>query len=68
MLFEYRDILEAYSTFDVGRRSCVARRRARRARCATTRPASEDMKRWGVLTIGTGLGNARVTNRGNGKN
>jgi len=26
------------------------------------------MKRWGVLTIGTGLGNARVTNRGNGKN
>jgi hypothetical protein len=23
----------------------------------------QDMKRWGVLTIGTGLGNARFTNR-----
>lgn len=27
----------------------------------------QDVKRWGVLTIGTGLGNARFTNRGNGK-
>jgi hypothetical protein len=27
----------------------------------------QDVKRWGVLTIGTGLGNARFTNR-NGKN
>jgi hypothetical protein len=28
-----------------------------------------DVKHWGVLTIGTGLGNARFTNRasGNGK-
>jgi hypothetical protein len=26
----------------------------------------KDIKRWGVLTIGTGLGNARFTNR-NGK-
>jgi hypothetical protein len=26
----------------------------------------QDVKRWGVLTIGTGLGNARFTNR-NGK-
>jgi hypothetical protein len=30
----------------------------------------QDVERWGVLTIGTGLGNARFTNRsgkGNGK-
>jgi hypothetical protein len=26
-------------------------------------PFMQDMKRWGVLTIGTGLGNARFTNR-----
>jgi hypothetical protein len=26
-----------------------------------------DVKHWGVLTIGTGLGNARFTNRKNGK-
>jgi hypothetical protein len=26
----------------------------------------QDMKRWGVLTIGTGVGNTRSTNR-NGK-
>ena len=27
----------------------------------------QDVKRWGALTIGTGLGNARFTNRaGNG--
>src|SRR6202012_2555369 len=30
-------------------------------------PFMQDLKRWGVLTIGTGLGNARFTNR-NGKN
>jgi ROK family protein len=30
-------------------------------------PFMQDVKRWGVLTIGTGLGNARFTNR-NGKN
>ncbi len=30
-------------------------------------PFMRDAKRWGVLTIGTGLGNARFTNR-NGKN
>lgn len=30
-------------------------------------PFMHDVKRWGVLTIGTGLGNARFTNR-NGKN
>ncbi|UPK31431.1 ROK family protein [Bradyrhizobium sp. 195] len=29
-------------------------------------PSMQDVKRWGVLTIGTGLGNARFTNR-NGK-
>jgi len=29
-------------------------------------PFMQDVKRWGVLTIGTGLGNARYTNR-NGK-
>ena len=29
-------------------------------------PFTQDVKRWGVLTIGTGLGNARFTNR-NGK-
>jgi hypothetical protein len=29
-------------------------------------PLMKDVKRWGVLTIGTGLGNARFTNR-NGK-
>ncbi|OCK56535.1 ROK family protein [Bradyrhizobium sp. LMTR 3] len=29
-------------------------------------PLMQDVKRWGVLTIGTGLGNARFTNR-NGK-
>ena len=30
-------------------------------------PYMQDVKRWGVLTIGTGLGNARYTNRnGNG--
>jgi ROK family len=29
-------------------------------------PFMQDLKRWGVLTIGTGLGNARFTNR-NGK-
>jgi predicted NBD/HSP70 family sugar kinase len=29
-------------------------------------PFMQDVKRWGVLTIGTGLGNARFTNR-NGK-
>jgi hypothetical protein len=28
----------------------------------------QDIKRWGVLTIGTGLGNVRFTNRSNGKN
>jgi predicted NBD/HSP70 family sugar kinase len=27
-------------------------------------PFMQDVKRWGVLTIGTGLGNARFTNRG----
>jgi hypothetical protein len=26
-------------------------------------PFMQDVKRWGVLTIGTGLGNARFTNR-----
>jgi len=26
-------------------------------------PHMQDVKRWGVLTIGTGLGNARFTNR-----
>jgi predicted NBD/HSP70 family sugar kinase len=35
-------------------------------------PFMQDVKHWGVLTIGTGLGNARFTNRkkdnGNGKN
>jgi len=30
-------------------------------------PYMQDVKRWGVLTIGTGLGNARFTNRQNGK-
>jgi predicted NBD/HSP70 family sugar kinase len=30
-------------------------------------PAMRDVKRWGVLTIGTGLGNARFTNRHSGK-
>jgi len=26
-------------------------------------PYMQDVERWGVLTIGTGLGNARFTNR-----
>jgi hypothetical protein len=26
-------------------------------------PFMDDVKRWGALTIGTGLGNARFTNR-----
>lgn len=26
-------------------------------------PVMRDVKRWGILTIGTGLGNARFTNR-----
>jgi hypothetical protein len=26
-------------------------------------PYNKDVDRWGVLTIGTGLGNARFTNR-----
>ena len=30
-------------------------------------PFMQDFKRWGVLTIGTGLGNARFTNRDKGK-
>jgi hypothetical protein len=30
-------------------------------------PFMQDVKRWGALTIGTGLGNARLTNRQNGK-
>jgi hypothetical protein len=30
-------------------------------------PFMREVKRWGVLTIGTGLGNARFTNRQNGK-
>ncbi len=30
-------------------------------------PFMQDVERWGVLTIGTGLGNARFTNRRNGK-
>ncbi len=30
-------------------------------------PFMQDVTRWGVLTIGTGLGNARFTNRHNGK-
>jgi hypothetical protein len=30
-------------------------------------PFMHDVKRWGVLTIGTGLGNARFTNRQNGR-
>ena len=30
-------------------------------------PFMQDVKRWGALTIGTGLGNARFTNRQNGK-
>src|SRR5438132_2728292 len=30
-------------------------------------PFMQDVNRWGVLTIGTGLGNARFTNRNNGK-
>jgi predicted NBD/HSP70 family sugar kinase len=29
-------------------------------------PAMQDYERWSVLTIGTGLGNARFTNRRNG--
>ena len=31
-------------------------------------PFMQDYKRWGVLTIGTGLGNARFTNRSKDKN
>lgn len=30
-------------------------------------PIMQDVKRWGVLTIGIGLGNARFTKRSNGK-
>lgn len=30
-------------------------------------PFMQDVERWGVLTIGTGLGNARFSNRRNGK-
>lgn len=30
-------------------------------------PFMQDVERWGVLTIGTGLGNARFSNRSNGK-
>jgi predicted NBD/HSP70 family sugar kinase len=30
-------------------------------------PFMQDVNRWGVLTIGTGLGNARFTNRRNGR-
>jgi hypothetical protein len=30
-------------------------------------PFMRDVKRWGVLTVGTGLGNARFTNRPSGK-
>jgi hypothetical protein len=30
-------------------------------------PFMQDYARWGILTIGTGLGNARFTNRKNGK-
>jgi hypothetical protein len=30
-------------------------------------PYMQDVKRWGALTIGTGLGNARYTNRATGK-
>jgi hypothetical protein len=30
-------------------------------------PFMQDVERWGVLTIGTGLGNARFTNRRNDK-
>ena len=30
-------------------------------------PFMQDVKKWGVLTVGTGLGNARYTNRANGK-
>ena len=30
-------------------------------------PYMQDVKRWGVLTVGTGLGNARFTSRQNGK-
>ena len=30
-------------------------------------PFMRDVKHWGALTIGTGLGNARFTNRKNGK-
>jgi hypothetical protein len=30
-------------------------------------PYMHDVERWGVLTIGTGLGNARFTNRRQGK-
>ncbi|HEY6482188.1 MAG TPA: hypothetical protein VIY54_01550 [Steroidobacteraceae bacterium] len=31
-------------------------------------PVMQDVEHWGVLTIGTGLGNAHFTNRANGKN
>ena len=31
-------------------------------------PFMQDVERWGVLTIGTGLGNARFTNRTREKN
>ncbi len=30
-------------------------------------PFMQDVERWGVLTVGTGLGNARFTNRQQGK-
>jgi hypothetical protein len=30
-------------------------------------PRMQDYERWGVLTIGTGLGNARFTNRKDGE-
>jgi predicted NBD/HSP70 family sugar kinase len=30
-------------------------------------PFTRELESWGVLTIGTGLGNARFTNRGNDK-
>ena len=30
-------------------------------------PNMSDVERWGVLTVGTGLGNARFTNRADGR-
>jgi hypothetical protein len=56
-------LLEAVPNID-GHQTVVTMHNDAVVQGLSQRPFMEDVERWGVLTIGTGLGNARFTNRG----